>query len=638
MRPGAAVFKPLAMQRLALHVLREDAALAALLLADGGVFNPETSQVDPAQMPDMPSEHYRELYRSARARFDKVLAHCKTLAEPVPPAALRPVSEQELAELDEWLRGVWAECSKCQEGLRRIEEEQKHVKQLQQSLENFASLDIDLGLLTGPKRFVDVHVGTVPSANVARLEQAVALAGYVTHPFRDSEGLTQLVVAGPSGREAEVRAVLQSAEWRPMEIPAELHHRPEKARRDLEARLERIVTDTDLQCRLIEDTQKEFNDKLIAARELLAMAAPYAELGEALRGRGGLALITGWAPKRDVEALRAPLAERLGTRFVLTARDPLPEERAQVPSVARYPRWVRPFGILVRTYGVPRYGEFDPTWLFTVTYILMFGMMFGDVGHGAVFAAVGIGLRRILKGFTFFVVAIGASSMVFGWLYGSIFGYEHVIQPMWMSPLSDPILMLTLALYWGIGFIVLATVLTIYNRLGEGAFGEALLDSKGLAGLLFYLGLLFAAYRGVQAGSIGALEWGAMLVPFAAVLGYKWHHYHAGTGERLLVVFIEGFETVTSYLSATLSFLRVAAFSLNHVALAIAVFTLAGMMGTAGHWITVVLGNVFIMVLEGGIVAIQVLRLEYYEGFSRFFRGDGREFRPLVLGGGARTS
>jgi V/A-type H+/Na+-transporting ATPase subunit I len=241
----------------------------------------------------------------------------------------------------------------------------------------------------------------------------------------------------------------------------------------------------------------------------------------------------------------------------------------------------------------------------------------------------------VLGGFRWFMLAAGLSSMLFGLLYGSIFGYEELIHPVWMSPLSDPIRMLTLALYWGIGFILVATGLTVYNRLVDKRYAEALLDGKGLAGMLFYLGLLYGAYRQFSAGEFGLFESTAIIVPLGAVLVYKWHHYHADVGERLLVVFIEGFETIMSYLSNTLSFLRVAAFSLNHVALAIAVFTLADMMDTAGHWITVVLGNVFMIVLEGGIVAIQVLRLEYYEGFSRFFSGDGREFRPLVLGAGS---
>jgi len=98
-----------------------------------------------------------------------------------------------------------------------------------------------------------------------------------------------------------------------------------------------------------------------------------------------------------------------------------------------------------------------------------------------------------------------------------------------------------------------------------------------------------------------------------------------------LIVFIETLDTVIVYLSNTLSFLRVSAFSLNHAALAIAIFTLADMLGAFGTVITLVLGNLFILVLEGGIVMIQVMRLQYYEGFSRYFSGDGHEFAPLRL-------
>jgi V/A-type H+-transporting ATPase subunit I len=261
----------------------------------------------------------------------------------------------------------------------------------------------------------------------------------------------------------------------------------------------------------------------------------------------------------------------------------------------------------------------------------MFGMMFGDVGHGAVIVIGGVLLHRKIKTFSVFVVTIGLSSMLFGALYGSVFGFEELLHPLWMAPLSDPNRMLTLALYWGIGFILIATALTIRNRLAEGHVLEALFDGKGLAGMLFYLGLLFGAYQRVSHGRFGLLETTLIVVPLGAILGYKWHENRIPMGEKILVVLIEGFETVMAYVANTLSFLRVAAFSLNHVALAIAVFTLANMMGQTGHWITVVLGNVFILVMEGAIVAIQVLRLEYYEGFSRFFSGDGREYRPLTL-------
>jgi len=112
---------------------------------------------------------------------------------------------------------------------------------------------------------------------------------------------------------------------------------------------------------------------------------------------------------------------------------------------------------------------------------------------------------------------------------------------------------------------------------------------------------------------------------------YQWLQSRAGLFEKTLVVLIEMLEQVISSVSGTLSFLRVAAFSLNHIALAAAVFSIAAMMGPTGQWITILLGNIFIIVLEGAIVAIQCLRLEYYEGFSRFFSGKGKAFEPLKL-------
>jgi V/A-type H+-transporting ATPase subunit I len=294
---------------------------------------------------------------------------------------------------------------------------------------------------------------------------------------------------------------------------------------------------------------------------------------------------------------------------------------------------MRPFVALVANYGIPRYGEIDPTVLFTFSFILMFGMMFGDVGHGAVILAGGLFARRRFPIVVPFAVACGLSSIAFGFVYGSIFGYEHVITPLWMSPLSDPILMLKVALYWGIGFILVANTLTLINFLAEGRTKDALLDTKGVVGTLLYFAGIYVGFRWVGEGIFGTFELVLLLIPLAVLLAYKWTHLEGPLGERIMILVVEGFETVQGYLSNTLSFLRVAAFSLNHVALAIAVFTLANMLGTMGHWITVVLGNVFIILLEGFIVSIQVLRLQYYEGFSRYFRGDGRAFQPLRFEG-----
>jgi len=624
------MFRPSPMQHVTVHVVREDAPMAALVLADCGVFNPESAHALGKMLPELPGSHYRELHNSARAYLDKLLACCPEPAEIPPPPARRQVSEEELAELEDWLKGMWVECSQRQETQRRMEEERGRVRELLDTLDQFAELDIDLAILqqTG-KRFLDIQVGTLPAANVGRLREAASLAGYIVSAFSESQGLAHAIAAGPIGREGEIRPVLQAASWQDVKVPEEFRDRPEIVREELLARLRRTEQEVASHCSLSEQMLTGAKPKLIAAAQTLALAEPYVELvGEALRGRGGLSLISGWVPRDQVSRLEAALREQIGERFHLTLRDPSSAERSRVPSVVEYYSWLRPFAALVRNYGVPRYGEIDPTILFAGSFVLMFGMMFGDVGQGAVIALSGIALWRKLRGFGPFVFTIGLSSMAFGWFYGSIFGMEHLIHPLWMSPMHDPVRMLTVALYWGIGFILVATALTVVNRINEGDTLGALLDGKGLAGLLFYGGAIYSLYHAFQ-GHFGAPELVALIVPMTAILGYKWHENRGPIGERALVVLIEGFETVMGYFANTLSFLRVAAFSLNHVALFLAVFTIANMMGTAGHWLTVIIGNIFVLVLEGAIVAIQILRLEYYEGFSRFFSGDGREFRPL---------
>jgi V/A-type H+-transporting ATPase subunit I len=289
---------------------------------------------------------------------------------------------------------------------------------------------------------------------------------------------------------------------------------------------------------------------------------------------------------------------------------------------------------LVRSYGVPRYGEFDPALLFAISYVLLFGAMFGDVGHGAVLMGIALFLRGKLAWLRAVGLLAGASACAFGMLYGSVFGFETLIQPLWMSPMHDASRMLELAILSGVGFITATFLINIYNRLGRGQLTHALFDGHALAGLLFYAGAVLGLGNLIHGQKFGIFNAAASLSGLALIALRHWSTSQAAVAERVLVTLIETLETATNLFANTLSFLRVAAFSLNHVALALAVFTLANSLGTAGHAITVVIGNVVIIALEGGIVAIQSLRLMYYEGFSRFFSGDGVEFKPLAFGTG----
>ncbi|MET0052841.1 MAG: V-type ATPase 116kDa subunit family protein [Candidatus Thiodiazotropha sp.] len=625
------MFSALPMKHINIKVLTDDLPSASVILAGLNSFSPDNRPYEESALPTIPGQDFRELYNQAKTRFDKIAALVNFKPAPF-DGDVTPISEEQLAASNQWLGKAWETGSDFEERQRNLTESYRNIDQLKATLANFSNLTIDLGQLQQDQPFLDILIGMVPTPRLSQLKDALGLDGYLLFPFLQGEKESHVVIVGAKQPgPSRLKSMLDTAGFRSQDIPPELHSSPETAKARLDER--RAATEHSEQ-ELNESIQKwraEVLDDLERVARTLHLATPYMALGEAARQSGELSRLQGWVPAQDLPRVTSALKEKLLDPFVLESRDPLPEERSLVPSVMRHNRLLKPFSQLVMQYGVPRYGEVNPTHLFALTYIFMFGMMFGDVGHGAVILGVSIWMRRKLGGFTPFGIAAGISSMLFGALYGSIFGFEHLFHPLWIAPLSDPLYMLGVALMWGIGFIFLASLLNIFNHLVQGDRLGALFGDNGLLSLLLYIGLLGIGYSLYANGSVGGLWATLAILSQVGIFAHKLIEQEAPIGERLLVAFIETFETITGYTSNTLSFLRVAAFSLNHVALAIAVFTLAGMMGQTGHWITVVLGNVFILVLEGLIVAIQVLRLEFYEGFSRFYAGDGKAFKPLTL-------
>ncbi len=616
--------------RIQLLMLASEAQDAALTLARFGVFNPAPCRVD--ALAESPAAAYREAWLEAEARLSKLLEECGDTGPLELPEAAEAPSLADLEELNRWLKDVWIACSDCHENEARIAEVRSHLGALEDTLAKLEGLNVNLAHLLRADSLLAVNIGSLPAAELKRVTEALAMTGHLVSRFDQTGEQVFAVIAGPRARHDEVRGLLAQAGWRELPVPDELRTHPQAARAWLEAERARMDAQSGAACQVRDGLREQFGPRLHEARLRLALARPLAEAAvTGVRGKGGLAVLAGWVPKRQLDTLRDTLDGRFHGRYWLDLREPSPREIAEVPSLVRYPGWLRPYVPLVKSYGVPRYGEFDPALPFALTYLLLFGAMFGDIGHGAAIVLLSLVLARRLGRMAWVGVAAGAVSMLFGLLYGSLFGYEDIIAPLWLSPLHDPIRVLTIAVAFGVGFIVFTLLVNAYNKGVAGRAGEALFDSAGLAGLALYLGAV-----GVLASWAGVLDIArpaSMLAGLGIVVvaAYKWVEAEAGLGERILVTLIETLETAINLFSNTLSFMRVAAFSLNHVALALAVFTLAHGLEAAGHGITRVLGNIVIIVLEGGIVAIQALRLMYYEGFSRFFSGDGREFVPLRI-------
>jgi V/A-type H+-transporting ATPase subunit I len=343
----------------------------------------------------------------------------------------------------------------------------------------------------------------------------------------------------------------------------------------------------------------------------------------------------GWVPEDQLPGLSARLA-RHGASAVELPRPPsfTPPTRLSSTPVRRS---LQP---LVQTYAVMPYEDVDPTMFAAVTYVLMFGMMFGDVGHGLVLAGLGLLLARTshprlvpVRRLWPFPVAAGLVAAVFGLLYGEAFGPTGLVPTLWMSPLDDPALLLIVAVGVGAILIALSYLIGTVNRWREGGPRVALYAATGLAGTALFLGAAMAA---------GALAWhlealwtvGLVLAAVGLVLTFVGFRSEAGSGAAAFgQAVIELFDTVIRGFANVVSFGRLAAFGLTHAAIGLVVWESARRLwgpgfGAVGAVAVFVVGNLVAFALEGLVVGVQALRLEYYELFSRIFSGEGRLFEP----------
>jgi len=619
---------PVTMQKVSLYLVEDDAQRATMTLATMKVMHPLESSGDIETLPDFPAAPYAAVYHNLHSRFEKLRPYLEaTFDNPVATDGM--VRLAQLQDLDEQLKTLWARVSDMEEQLRHQGEKINSLRQISNSLQKFASLDLDLGRLRRRGRFLRIVVGTLPSINFIQLKRALSLASFFIESFYSSDGIEHVVIFGSSMQQEEVHDVLKSADFRGLTIPAEFSGSPAQLQADLDRQIREIGDRSQEVKRELSALLSGNMPLLLNTHKLLILARPFASLATAIRGKGGLVSLQGWVPAGRSEEIRRKLDEKLEYPFHLEFSAPLSSEFDTVPTLLKRMWLFGSFQHLVKNFGIPGYREIDPSGLFALSYILMFGMMFGDIGHGVIIALASLVLYKRFPGFATIGVSVGLSSLCFGFAYGSLFGYEDIVEPLWMSPMHDPARALLYAVIWGAGFLLVANLIAIRNDIASGFTEQAIHGSRGIAGLCFYLAAAYACYQLLVNNQFGWLEGLVLILPLAMMIRFQWRQSSGPLWERTLVALIETLEHVINNVSGTLSFLRVAAFSLNHIALAAAVFAIAGMMDSLGHGITVVLGNIFIIVLEGAIVAIQCLRLEYYEGFSRFFSGKGKAFEPL---------
>ncbi|WP_300408534.1 V-type ATPase 116kDa subunit family protein [Lagierella sp.] len=440
----------------------------------------------------------------------------------------------------------------------------------------------------------------------------------------------------PSSMEVDISRVLRSLNFNEMQIPEGFKRKPSEILERLNKEYSDLKSKKDQELSYIETFKKTNISGLVQALKDRYNNLNLEETKGQLAVSDRFFYLAGWISKGDSKWLYDELKSKYNVDITFHEAG---DYNIKPPTKLKNNKIFKPFELLVKMYGTPNYEEVDPTPFFAITYMILFGSMFGDVGQGLVFAVAGMLVSKFVnRDFGGLITRLGISSTIFGFLYGSVFGIEDIISPILFSPYENINTILIMAIILGIILLIMSYTLGAINYIKSDNYEELYFGEKGIAGFLLYLSILgIVAYNVLDFKLIPSFLYIGIAVLSIGVMIFKKVLFQKFVLKERVGLpngyFIESsfsiIETIISIFSGTISFIRVGAFAINHVGLFLAFSTIGKMIGTqTGSIVMTVIGNIVILGLEGLIVFIQSLRLEYYEMFSKYYVGDGREFIP----------
>jgi len=568
------------------------------------------------------------------------------------PADLDPAKD--IYPLEETMDRLRGQVSPLLKNVQEVSDQLTNLKEYRQNLEWLAPAGLSPGTLAG-LRLAYLAPGWLPRENLLRLEQALEHLHHALIPLVQEETRVLVLVAGLATDRETLDRALKGAFFEPLSMPPAATGSLNGTLMDLKEQIlarEASRQQLDSQRSRLRD---QIGPELVRIRNRIDLTRTLLRARVLFGKVDSSYLVSGWIPATLVAKLKDALAQELGDQAEVEVLSPeaIPGAREgvlKIPILFNNPYLLRPFERLTKAYGTPAYGEVEPTAFLAGSFLLMFGLMFGDVGQGGVLFFLGYVIFRRFFRYTDYGIILmecGVASVVFGFLYGSVFGMENLLPALWFSPMKDIAYFIKIAVMFGVGAISLGVILSFINAL---RLKTSRLPAAGLLAALIYWIL---AGLGVRYLLTGALEWDfwvaagvcgvTLLMGTIYVLQRLWlappqaEAITEGTGIRLLEGVIEVVDGTIRFVANTISFIRIAAFALAHAGLFIAVFSLADTLNRMGgggvvYWLTIGLGNVVIILLEGLVVSIQIVRLEYYEFMSKFFHGGGEPFKPLERG------
>jgi V/A-type H+-transporting ATPase subunit I len=529
--------------------------------------------------------------------------------------------------------------------------------------------------------YLTLRIGRLGPERLEDLRSTLADRAVIIPLGSDGEDDRILAAASRKGRFA-LDSELKKQDFVPIAVPEGYKGVPGELLSGLQTRLKGIEADLQSVGADKKQAKEEYGSVLISLHGSFLMASIIEDLKNRLTSTKSVYVLSGWVPLDSMGKLVEDLEKRTGGRVGVRAFDPeeIPEVRdgkTKVPVSLGHGAFVKGFEGVVFSYGAPLYGTIDPTPLVAFFFTILFGIMFGDVGQGFVLFLAGFltgrrGIKALgkFKNYSIPLISVGMASMVMGFLNGEIFANEDLfIRPtraltgfltghpvdriLTLMPLTEKGGSVTKLFYFfgftiavGIVFNSIGLLVNIVNQWSLKKYEKALFSKTGVSGLVLFWYAVSIAVRCLLGGRFAWFDAAGLALPvfcifFGPVLWRAFAREKPVLEQGLMVFIMEGFveilETVSTYVSNTVSFLRVGAFALSHAVLSFIIFKLSEMVmeaaggigGSAAFLLVMIFGNAVIILLEGMIVAIQVVRLQYYEFFSKFFTETGVEFSPF---------
>lgn len=592
--------------------------------------------------PYMETNPYKEVYQ----RSGEILS---SLGESAPLTSSRQITVEEAAAIVQELDTQVSELSaKKAELITEMETLQSSLDKVN----HFTGLDYDLSSILHFK-YIKFRFGRIAREYYDKFFNYVYdTIDTVLYNCKEDEEYIWVVYFVPDTISDKIDAIYSSMHFERFFLPDEYEGTPTEAMQTLEEEIARVKTSISQIDEKISGILNSRKDDLIAANQRLYTFSNNFDVRKLAactkQDVNTFYILCGWMSDKDAKAFQQEVSK--DDRAYCVVEDDHNNIISRPPTKLKNPKLFKPFEMFIDMYGLPAYNEIDPTILIGITYSILFGFMFGDVGQGLCLLLGGFLLFKTKKmSLAAIISCCGFFSTIFGFLFGSVFGFEDVIEAAWLRPkeamtqlpfIGNLNTVFIVAIAIGMGIIIMTMILNIINSLRSHDAEKAYFDTNGVAGLVFYGSIvitvvLYMTQNPLPATIVLVIMFAVPLLvvflkePLTAIVEKKAEIMPKEKGMFFVQGFFEMFEVLLSYFSNTLSFVRVGAFAVSHAAMMEVVLMLAGAeAGGSPNWLVVILGNLFVCGMEGLIVGIQVLRLEYYELFSRFYRGTGRAFKP----------